>query len=236
MTQPLDSNRSTIEAFDKTQIIQELMETTAKLQTKFQEEDDEEKQWLVANSSNPEVLSFLQESTVMMLHVIDAIGGLEPVNGITISKQFGIPKGSVSKITRRLVEKKIIRTEYLPGNKKEVLFCTTSLGKEIFDLHQALHRQIDKGVHRFLQRYSEDELKFIMQCLQDVLEASWVQVESEEEEALPESSQVMAQEQQVSQATEDRDDIMKMMKSLSGPELKKAKAILKDVFFTSYDE
>jgi len=235
MTQPSDSNRNIIEVPDKAQIIQELMETTAKLQAKFQSEDDEEKQWLVANSSNPEVLSFLQESTVMMLHVIDAVGRLEPVNGITISKQFGIPKGSVSKITRRLVEKEIIRTEYLPGNKKEVLFCTTSLGKEIFDLHQALHRQIDKGVHRFLQRYSEDELKFIMQCLHDVLEASWVQAESEEDRALPGPSQVPGPEQRTSQDTEDRDDIMKMMKSLSGPELKKAKAILKDVFFTSYE-
>ncbi|WP_286154941.1 hypothetical protein [Bacillus sp. FJAT-27264] len=38
-----------------------------------------------------------------MLHVLDAIGQLEAVNGITISKQFGFPKGSVSKITRKCV-------------------------------------------------------------------------------------------------------------------------------------
>ncbi|WP_018754378.1 winged helix DNA-binding protein [Paenibacillus terrigena] len=236
MTQPSDSNWSTIEATHKAQLVQELMETTAKLQAKFQAEDDEEKQWLVANSSNPEVLSFLQESTVIMLHVIDAIGRLEPVNGITISKQFGIPKGSVSKITRRLVEKEIIRTEYLPGNKKEVLFCTTPLGKEIFDLHQALHRQIDRGVHRFLQRYSEDELKFITQCLQDTLEASWVHDDSQGEWSLPDPTPVQPPAQPILQDAEDRDEIMKMLKSLNGPELKKAKAILKDVFFTSFDE
>jgi len=232
MTQLSDSNSSSVESSHKAQLIQELMGITAQLQTKFQSEDDEEKQWLTANSSNPEVLSFLQESTVMMLHVIDAIGRLEPVNGITISKQFGIPKGSVSKITRRLVEKGIIRTEYLPGNKKEVLFCMTPLAKEIFDLHQALHRQIDRGVHRFLQRYSEDELKFITQCLQDTLEASWFDADSGEEQADPISPQGCG----ASQASEDRDEIMGMLSTLSGPELKKAKAVLKGIFFTSYEE
>ncbi|CAH0119947.1 hypothetical protein PAE9249_02456 [Paenibacillus sp. CECT 9249] len=43
----------------------------------------------------------LKDITVTELHIADAIGRLEPVNGITVSKQSGIPKGTV--ITRRLV-------------------------------------------------------------------------------------------------------------------------------------
>jgi len=62
-----------------------------------------------------------------MLHVLDAIGRLEPVNGIIISKQFGIPKGSVSKVTRKLAAKNLIITESIPNNKKEILFRMTAL-------------------------------------------------------------------------------------------------------------
>lgn len=99
-----------------------MIEMIPQLQKRFQSEDDEEKEWLIQNCSNPLIIDFLQDSTVMMLHVIDAIGQLEPVNGTTISKQFGIPKGSVSKITRKLVQQQIIRTEYLPVNKKKCCF------------------------------------------------------------------------------------------------------------------
>ena len=126
-------------------LIQEVLEAVKDIQIRFQTEEDEEKQWLIQNSPNPAVEELIKEMTVTMLHVLDAIGTLEPVNGITISKQFGFSKGTVSKITRRLVSQNIIVTESLPYNKKEVLFRTTTLGKEIYRLHQGLHHQIDLG-------------------------------------------------------------------------------------------
>ncbi|WP_442603147.1 winged helix DNA-binding protein [Paenibacillus sp. KN14-4R] len=222
-------------------LIKELMETTMKLQQRFQAEDDEEKRWLMENSSSPAVAQFLKESTVMMLHIIDAIGRLEPVNGITISKQFGIPKGSVSKITRKLIEQQIIRTENLPDNKKEILFCTTPLGKEIFHLHQALHRKIDIGVNQFLQRYDENELRFIIRCLKDTLEASWIHTEEPElekgfESSLGETSGRSGRKSVRSDGNaEEMNEIVQMLQTLDGRDLKKAKAILKNVFFTEFE-
>ncbi|WP_449599745.1 hypothetical protein [Paenibacillus sp. Marseille-Q9583] len=165
----------------------------------------------------------------MMLHVIDAIGELEPVNGTTISKHFGIPKGSVSKITRKLVLQQIIRTEFLPDNKKEVLFLTTPLGKEIFDLHQALHKEMSKGINRFLQRYNTDELLFLNQAFEDTLEASWVHSESAAEEELNAGESIDAMEK------DEIGQIVNMLNQLDTRNLKKAKAILQDVFFTSFE-
>ncbi|WP_223264300.1 winged helix DNA-binding protein [Paenibacillus sp. IHB B 3084] len=212
-------------------LIKKLIETIPKLQKRFQAEDDEEKDWMIQHCSNPIIIDFLKESTVMMLHVIDAIGQLEPVNGTSISKQFGIPKGSVSKITRKLVQQQIIRTEFLPDNKKEVLFLTTPLGKEIFDLHLALHKQMNKGINRFLQRYDEDELLFLIKGFEDTLEASWVNSESVvEEERLDPRKHLGSMED------EEMSHIVDMLKQLDTRSLKKAKTILKDVFFTSFDE
>ncbi|MEK4478544.1 winged helix DNA-binding protein [Paenibacillus sp. FSL R5-0876] len=211
-------------------LIKKLIEMIPQLQKQFQSEDDEEKAWLIQNCSNPLIIDFLQDSTVMMLHVIDAIGQLEPVNGTTISKQFGIPKGSVSKITRKLVQQEIIRTEFLPDNKKEVLFLTTPLGKEIFDLHLALHKQMNKGINRFLQRYNPDELLFIIQAFEDTLEASWVHSESvAEKELLTTGASLEPVE------NDEMSQIVDMLNQLDMRNLKKAKAVLQAVFFTPFE-
>jgi len=211
-------------------LIKKLIEMIPQLQKRFQSEDDEEKDWLLQNCSNPLIIDFLKDSTVMMLHVIDAIGQLEPVNGTTISKHFGIPKGSVSKITRKLVQQQMIRTEYLPDNKKEVLFLTTPLGKEIFVLHQALHHQMNKGINRFLQRYNADELLFLIQAFADTLEASWVHSESVAEEEL-----LNAGESLEGMDNDEMSQVLDMLNQLDTRNLKKAKAILQDVFFTSFE-
>ncbi|WP_312114924.1 MarR family transcriptional regulator [Brevibacillus reuszeri] len=164
----------------KEPLVTEIMGLFAQIQKRFEAEDDEEKAWLIENAPNREVAKLVQDMTVMELHVVDAIGRLGPVNGITISKQFAIPKGSVSKITRRLLAKQVISKELLPQNKKEVLFRTTSVGNEVFDLHSKLHERIEVGVTRFLQKYTEEELRLMIRVLSDSLTASWINPDGEQ--------------------------------------------------------
>jgi DNA-binding MarR family transcriptional regulator len=127
------------------------------------------------------IVELLQDTTFMMLRVLDAIGQLEPVNGITISKQFRIPKGTVSKTTRRLMAKKLITEESLPNNKKEILFRLTPLGRELFLAHRAFDQQMERGFIQFLQRYNDDELGFMVRVLQDVVETSFLHPETQAE-------------------------------------------------------
>ena len=137
------------------------------------DDDDYEHRWMAEHCENPEASALLPNMTVGMLHVLDAIGRLEPVNGITISKQFGIPKGSVSKVTRKLAAKNLIITETLPNNKKEILFRMTTLGKEIFEVHRAMHLEMEQRMSEFLRRYSADELRFIAKIIQDFGQMRW---------------------------------------------------------------
>jgi DNA-binding MarR family transcriptional regulator len=155
-------------------MITEIMSLLSKVSEKFEPDNLGMKQWIIRNFNNPKIAELLEDSTVMMLRVLDAIGRLEPVNGITISKQFRIPKGSVSKATRRLIAKKLIKTESLPNNKKEILYLTTPLGKELFQAHRAFDEQMEKDFVQFLQNYAEDELRFIVRVLHDVTEASFL--------------------------------------------------------------
>ncbi len=138
------------------------------------DESESSWQWFTQHSSSQLIVDLLRESTTTTLRVLNAIGRLEPANGITISEQFHIPKGTVSKITRRLVAKDLVIQESLPNNKKEILFRLTPLGREVFEVHRAFDEQMERGFLRFLQRYSVDELRLLTRVLHDATEASFL--------------------------------------------------------------
>ncbi|MBB3129053.1 DNA-binding MarR family transcriptional regulator [Paenibacillus rhizosphaerae] len=205
-------------------VIQEMMSSIAQIQRRFQAEGiDEERQWMISQTDNAEIKAFLQESTVVMLHVIDAVGRLEPVNGITISKQFDIPRGSVSKVTRRLIVLGVIQSESLPDNKKEVLFRLTPLGKDIYDLHEALHGQIERNAKRFMQRYTLDELQLLAAGMRDTLGTSFVEPADGQEEA--EGSRSGAPETAVIS------EILGQLQRLEERELRKVRDMIQLMFF-----
>ncbi|ANB82768.1 MarR family transcriptional regulator [Bacillus velezensis] len=238
-------NNNTSKKQNKDRLIMEVWETAIDMLHKLQSVDDEEKQWLIQNSQDPVVAESMKEMTVLMLHVLEAIGRLEPVNGITISKQFGISRGSVSKITRKLAEKEIILVENIPDNKKEILFRTTPLGKEILLLHQDLHHQIDSEINRFFQRYTEDELGTVLNVLRDALHTSWINPTTNEEEIAhsPRVAQINEKEEldtgKASRSypvAEEMYEITEMLNKLDSRNLKKAKVILNEIFFSDYDD
>jgi DNA-binding MarR family transcriptional regulator len=158
-------------------LVSEILSLLGKVSEKLEPDSLGMKQWIAQHFENPQIADLLQDSTIMMLRVLDAIGRLEPVNGITISKQFRIPKGSVSKATRRLIAKKLIKTESLPNNKKEILYRTSALGKELFEVHRAFDEQMEKRFIQFLKRYKEEELRLVVRILQDATEIDFLDME-----------------------------------------------------------
>ncbi len=155
-------------------LIAHILDLLAKVTERFDSEEHEEWQWLAQHSHNPLIVEILRDSTTKTLRVLDAIGRSEPVNGITISEQFRIPRGTISKITRRLVARNLIRQESLPKNRKEILFRLTPLGRELFEVHRAFDEQMERGFIHFLQRYSADELRLLVRVLHDATEASFL--------------------------------------------------------------
>ena len=168
---------------NQAQLTAEILRLLDKASERLEPENLDMKQWMIEHFDNPLLADLLQETTFMMMRVLGAVGQLEPVNGITISREYRIPKGSVSKATRRLIAQKLITSEALPNNKKEVLFRTTPLGKELDLAHRAFDQQMERGFVRFLGRYNADELRFIIRLLTDVSEASFLALGDEQAEA-----------------------------------------------------
>jgi DNA-binding MarR family transcriptional regulator len=160
-------------------MIAEILALLDKFSDRFDPADSEEWQWIAARSLNPLVTEVMQDATIMMLRVITAIGTLEPVNGITIATQFRIPKGTVSKVTRKLMQRNLVLTETLPQNKKEVYFRLTSLGREVYEVHAAFDQQMARGFTRFLERYSPAELQLLIRVLGDAIAVSFLTLGSQ---------------------------------------------------------
>lgn len=128
---------------------------------------DIETQWLIENCEDDHLKDIIAQSTISMLHILDAIYLYGPTNGIAISKKSRIPKGTVSKIARKLVNFKLIEITSLPDNRKERHFNTTNLGEELAELHQKLHSEIEPDFLEFLSQYSDDELDLLTRMLND---------------------------------------------------------------------
>ncbi|MBP1975151.1 winged helix DNA-binding protein [Cohnella thailandensis] len=226
--------RASAKSVEQELLVTELISQIAAMQKRFQAEgEDEERLWMMANAPNDEVISFLKEATVMMLHMVDAIGESEPINGITISKRFGVPRGSVSKMTRRLAELGVIQAESLPDNRKEVLFRLTSLGRQIFEIHQRLHVHMNRNVREFLSRYDLDQLRFLVQCMKDTVETSWVRLEKgeeEEEEDVASPASTGSGVPSEPSRTDEASEIMALLRQLDARKLKKAKELLRIAF------
>lgn len=226
VTQLSETQFTMTESVERELLFQEMMQQVATMQKQFLSEgEDDERRWMMERTSDPNLIAFLKDSTVIMLHVIDAIGELEPVNGITISKQFGIPRGSVSKITRKLVEQGMLNAELLPDNKKEVLFHLTPLGRHMYILHKQLHLHIERNVQKFLRRYTVEQMRFLVQCMKDTSETSWVQPESEQEE--PQAASPV----QVREEPTAISEIVALLHQMDERNLKKAKDIIQIAFF-----
>jgi DNA-binding MarR family transcriptional regulator len=155
-------------------LVAQILALLAKATERFDSEENEGWQWLAQHSHNPLIVELLRDSTTTTIRVLDAIGRSEPVNGITISEQFHIPRGTVSKITRRLIARNLISQESLPKNKKEILFRLTPLGRELFQVHRAFDEQMGRGIIHFLQQYSVDELRLLVRVLHDASETSFL--------------------------------------------------------------
>lgn len=159
--------------------IAEILTLLGQIAHQLAPENSESWEWMIAHSQNPQLVEILRDSTFLSVRVLDAIDRLEPVNGITVSRQSGVPKGSVSKVTRRLLAQKLLLKEPLPGNKKEILFRLTPLGKELCELHRAFDQQMERGFVRFLQKYDPEQLQAIVALLQDVSVASFLSLGAE---------------------------------------------------------
>lgn len=101
------------------------------------------------------------------VHMIDCIGKHEPINNTGIAEAMNLSKASITKIGNKLLKEGFVKRTKMNDNKKESYFRLSPQGKKIFELHERLHVLEAERFYRSLDKYSEPELKIILQFLQD---------------------------------------------------------------------
>jgi DNA-binding MarR family transcriptional regulator len=107
--------------------------------------------------------------SVLECHVIAGIGDAHITNAITIAKKLGITRGGISKIAVRLNNKGLIEANQMEGNKREIFYRLTSLGKTVYDIHSLLHKQTYDNLVNMLNKYSMEEQRVISQFLGELI-------------------------------------------------------------------
>ncbi|WHY23959.1 MarR family transcriptional regulator [Bacillus velezensis] len=102
------------------------------------------------------------------IHVIDCIGQHEPINNTRISKKMNLSKANVTKISTKLIKEEFINRYQLSDNKKEVYFKLTRKGRQIFDLHEKLHKKKELAFYQFLDSFSQDEQNAVLKFLEQL--------------------------------------------------------------------
>ncbi|SEU28861.1 DNA-binding transcriptional regulator, MarR family [Lacrimispora sphenoides] len=112
----------------------------------------------------------LQGLSLSELHVIAYIGSNEFTNATDISLGTSITKGGISKITNRLVTKKLIVCDFKAGNKKEKYYALTKAGKEVFLLHEQFHQESLNKLIKLISSFSEHELSILKRFFDGLVE------------------------------------------------------------------
>lgn len=101
------------------------------------------------------------------LHVIQEVGDKDRVNVTTIAQHIGVTKSAISKITVKLLKKGLLDRYQLEDNQKEVFFRLTKVGEMVNEIHASYHQRLQIDMHRFLERYTSDELSFLENVIRE---------------------------------------------------------------------
>ena len=104
------------------------------------------------------------------VHSIDFIGRNTGTNLISLSKRLNITRSGVTKIIKRLEEKKYVELYTNSNNKKEKYLRLTEIGLDVFKVHEKIHEVSIERDSKLFERFTEDE-KITIQKLFDILES-----------------------------------------------------------------
>lgn len=101
----------------------------------------------------------LKEYSYSEMHCIDSIGKLQNPNITKIARHLNLTKAGVSKIIKKLTDKKAVETYKITCNKKETYYKLTKTGLEVFEKHLKMHQnwhEIDKS---FFEKFKKSDLE-----------------------------------------------------------------------------
>lgn len=129
-----------------------------------------EKQEIISKLTENEKLHGYNYSEI---HTIAAIGDLAEPNVTRIADYMNVTRGAISKITKKLLEQKVIEAYRLEGNKQKIFFRLTESGQFVYDEHAKRHNLWLKRDSAFIKQFDSETVEQVerfMKAFNDYLE------------------------------------------------------------------
>jgi DNA-binding MarR family transcriptional regulator len=106
------------------------------------------------------------------VHLLDTIKTHPSENTSALAVRNGITKGAIAQITKKLLEKDMIRAFQTPENRKEVYFELTALGKKAVSGHDRHHKRLNAGLSKYFDTLSDEDMQTISAFLDILIEGN----------------------------------------------------------------
>ncbi|MDA1633862.1 MarR family transcriptional regulator [Bacillus cereus] len=96
------------------------------------------------------------------VHCIEYIENNADSNVTQLAEAFYVTRGAISRMTKKLIQKGLIESYQKSENKKEVYFRLTEQGKEIYKIHEDLHKEFQNRDKAVFEQVTEEEFASII--------------------------------------------------------------------------
>ncbi|HEX9062913.1 MAG TPA: MarR family transcriptional regulator [Clostridia bacterium] len=104
----------------------------------------------------------LKDYKASEVHCIEYIGRNVDSNVTKLAESFYMTRGAMSKITKKLIKKGIIESYQKPDNKKEIYFRLTKQGREIYKIHEDLHKEFQERDKAIFEQVTEEQYDIML--------------------------------------------------------------------------
>lgn len=96
------------------------------------------------------------------IHIIKMIGDYADLHVSEIARKFGVTKGAVSQILKKLERKGLVEKYLDITNNTRLLVKLTDKGMKAYLNHEKYHKECDKDIYSFLNKLNDYELEIVL--------------------------------------------------------------------------
>lgn len=108
----------------------------------------------------------LKEYKSSEVHCIEYIGRNVDTNVTKLAEYFYMTRGAMSKLTKKLIKKGVIESYQKPDNKKEIYFRLTEQGKEVYKIHEKLHKEFQERDKAIFEQVTEEQFDSMLSFIE----------------------------------------------------------------------
>ncbi|MDA2451210.1 MarR family transcriptional regulator [Bacillus cereus] len=96
------------------------------------------------------------------VHCIEYIENNADSNVTQLAEAFYVTRGAISRMTKKLIQKGLVESYQKSENKKEIYFKLTEQGKEIYKIHENLHKEFQERDKAVFEQVTAEEFDSII--------------------------------------------------------------------------